>query len=108
MLAASWGSPLIADGKVYLNFTSLAGGMKTSDGGALKGFSIAGKDRKWHWATAEFRGPNQIVVSCPDVPEPLAVRYGWADFPIVNLANGAGLPASPFRTDDWPAITNKP
>ena len=101
-------SKVIADGKVYLNFTSLAGGMKTSDGGALKGFSIAGKDRKWHWATAEFRGPNQIVVSCPDVPEPLAVRYGWADFPVVNLANGAGLPASPFRTDDWPAITNKP
>lgn len=101
-------SKVLADGKVYLNFTSLAGGMKASDGGALKGFSIAGKDRKWHWATAELRGPNQVVVSCPDVPEPVAVRYGWADFPVVNLVNGAGLPASPFRTDDWPAITNKP
>jgi sialate O-acetylesterase len=43
-----------------------------------------------------------VVVSSPEVSEPVAVRYGWADMPKVNLFNGAGLPASPFRTDNWP------
>ncbi len=96
------------DGKLILNFNETAGGLKSLDGALLTGFAIAGEDRKWHWAKAEIRGAHQIVVSCPDVPKPVAVRYGWSDFPVVNLANGAGLPASPFRTDDWPAITNKP
>lgn len=97
-----------ADGKLILNFNEVAGGLKSLNGAQLTGFAIAGEDRKWHWAQAEIRGNHQVVVSCPDVPKPVAVRYGWSDFPVVNLANGAGLPASPFRTDDWPAITNKP
>jgi sialate O-acetylesterase len=46
-----------------------------------------------------------VIVSSPDVAEPAAVRYGWADFPVVNLFNKVGLPATPFRTDDWPMIT---
>jgi sialate O-acetylesterase len=96
------------DGKLILNFNETAGGLKSLDGALLTGFAIAGEDRKWHWAKAEIRGAHQVVVSCPDVPKPVAVRYGWSDFPVVNLANGAGLPASPFRTDDWPAITHKP
>jgi sialate O-acetylesterase len=73
-------------------------------GGALKGFSIAGADRKFHWADARIDGET-ILVSSPDVTQPAAVRYAWADSPECNLFNKEGLPASPFRTDDWPGIT---
>jgi sialate O-acetylesterase len=70
----------------------------------LKGFSICGEDRKFVWAPAEIVG-DKVVVSSPQVAKPVAVRYGWADFPVVNLWNREGLPASPFRTDDFPMIT---
>ena len=109
---------VVAEGPVYhsatpandhvdVHFDTQGDVMKSADGGPLKGFAIAGADHKWHWATAEIHG-GLVRVSCPDVQKPLAVRYGWADFPVVNLVNGAGLPASPFRTDDWPATTRKP
>jgi sialate O-acetylesterase len=71
---------------------------------ALVGFAVAGEDRKFVWAKAEIRG-KKIAVSSPSVPKPVAVRYGWADCPVVNLFNAEGLPASPFRTDDWPMVT---
>ncbi len=71
---------------------------------ALVGFAIAGEDRKFYWAQAEIQG-DKVVVSHPAVPRPVAVRYGWADCPVVNLCNVEGLPASPFRSDDWPLIT---
>ena len=67
--------------------------------GELSGFVIAGADKEWHWAKARIAG-EQVVVSSPDVKSPVAVRYAWADNPKCNLYNGAGLPASPFRTDD--------
>lgn len=66
----------------------------------LKGFTIAGSDMKFVAANAEIQG-SQVVVTSPDVANPVAVRYGWADYPTGNLFNSAGLPASPFRTDDW-------
>jgi sialate O-acetylesterase len=72
--------------------------------GALKGFAICGADRKWVWATAEIVG-DKVVVYSPAVTRPVAVRYGWADCPVVNLWNKDGFPASPFRTDDFPMIT---
>jgi sialate O-acetylesterase len=71
---------------------------------SLTGFSICGEDRKFVWAKAEIEG-NKVVVSSPEVEKPVAVRYGWADYPVVNLWNKDGLPASPFRTDDFPMIT---
>ncbi|MCQ4908390.1 hypothetical protein NE479_12620, partial [Phascolarctobacterium faecium] len=74
------------------------GGLKSSDGKALQGFAIAGRDHKFHWAKAEIQG-DKIVVSSPEVSYPVAVRYAWANNPVCNLYNGAGLPASPFRTD---------
>jgi sialate O-acetylesterase len=74
-------------------------------GGVLKGFSIAGQDRKFHWADARIDG-DTVIVSSADVAAPLAVRYDWANSPGGNLFNSAGLPASPFRTDDWPGETN--
>jgi len=80
-------------------------GLKTSDGGPLKGFAIAGEDRRFVWADARIDG-DTVIVSNPKVVKPVAVRYGWADNPIANLYNKAGLPASPFRTDDWPGVTS--
>ena len=73
-------------------------------GGELTGFAIAGIDRHFHWAKGEIKG-DTVVLTSPDVENPVAVRYGWADFPVVNLFNGAGLPASPFRTDNFPMLT---
>lgn len=67
----------------------------------LVGFSIAGEDRRWVDAEARIEGAASVIVSSPEVPAPVAVRYGWANSPRANLANREGLPASPFRTDDW-------
>lgn len=89
----------IADNQIILTFTHLGGGLEAR-GGDLIDFAIAGADEKFHWALAEIKG-NAVVVHSPLVEKPVAVRYGWSDFPVVNLWNKAGLPASPFRTDDF-------
>jgi sialate O-acetylesterase len=89
--------------QVFLSFHHVGRGLEAR-GGELKGFAIAGEDRKFVWAGAEIQGA-QVVVSSPEVPNPVAVRYGWADCPVVNLWNKDGLPASPFRTDDFPMVT---
>jgi sialate O-acetylesterase len=73
-------------------------------GDKLTGFAIAAEDKKFVWADATIVG-NTVVVSSPEVHHPVAVRFGWADYPVVNLFNKEGLPASPFRTDDWPGVT---
>ena len=93
----------VKGGKVILSFDHVGGGLEAR-GGALKGFSICGSDKKFVWAVAKIEN-DKIVVSSPNVPEPVAVRFGWADFPVVNLWNKEGLPASPFRTDDFPMTT---
>lgn len=72
--------------------------------GELKGFAVAGMDRKWHWAAAQIVG-NSVIVSSPSVPDPWAVRYAWGMNPEATLYNSAGLPAVPFRTDDWPMLS---
>jgi len=69
-------------------------------GGKLNGFVIAGADRQWHPADARIAG-DTIFVSSKEVSQPVAARYDWANDPEGNLYNGAGLPAMPFRTDDW-------
>lgn len=86
-----------------VGFKHAKGGLVAKDG-KLTGFTIAGKDHKWHNATATIEG-SKVVVSSPDVKDPVAVRFGWTNFPVVNLYNKAGIPASPFRTDDFPLIT---
>ena len=91
-------------GKIRLSFDQAGGGLVARGGGALKGFSIAGADRKFVWADAKIDG-NTVVVSSDDVANPVAVRYAWADNPVCNLYNKENLPASPFRTDDWPGLT---
>ena len=72
----------------------------------FEGFAICGEDHRWVWADAKIDGGTVLVWS-DKVPKPVAVRYGWSDNPTCNLTNGAGLPASPFRTDGFPAITAK-
>ncbi len=70
----------------------------------LEGFAICGEDRKWTWANAKIEG-GEVVVSSPQVPSPVAVRYAWSSNPTCNLYNAEGFPASPFRTDDFPLST---
>ncbi|OON68939.1 sialate O-acetylesterase [Hymenobacter sp. CRA2] len=85
--------------KITLSFTSVGGGLVAKGGGELKQFAIAGADQQWVWAQARIEG-DKVVVWNEQVPNPVAVRYAWADNPQgANLYNKAGLPASPFRTD---------
>jgi sialate O-acetylesterase len=93
----------IEGNKAIVSFEHVGKGLEAHDG-ALKGFAVCGEDQKFVWASAEIVG-NTVVVSSPHVTKPVAVRYGWADCPVVNLWNKDGLPASPFRTDDFPMIT---
>lgn len=97
-------SQKIEGNTIRLSFKA-GGTLKTNDDKPLSGFAIAGADKVFHWAQATIKG-NEILVTSPDVPAPLAVRYAWANNPAgANLYNELGLPASPFRTDDWPLIT---
>lgn len=93
----------IQGNKITLHFDHADGGL-VAKGGELKGFAISGEEKKFHWADAKIDG-DTIVVSSKEVEKPLAVRYAWADNPEANLYNKEGLPASPFRTDDYPGKT---
>lgn len=90
--------------KIVLRFNHIGGGLVAKGGDALKGFAIAGQDKRFVWADATIEG-DTVVVTSEKVAEPVAVRYAWADNPVCNLFNKAGLPASPFRTDTWPGVT---
>jgi len=92
-------SQVIKGAAIELAFTHPDKGL-VAKGDTLKGFTIAGADKKLYPARAIISG-NKVIVSSGDVANPVAVRYAWANNPVCNLYNGAGLPASPFRTDDW-------
>ena len=77
-----------------------AGGSLVVQGGELTDFEVAGADQIFYPASARIAGKT-IVVSSPDVPLPIAVRYAWKDAPNASLFNSAGLPAAPFRSDHW-------
>ena len=94
-----FGSFEIKDGTCLVRIDHGSG--LTSGTEAPKGFALAGEDRNFVFADAVIEG-NMVKVSSPKVPKPVAVRYAWGDMPDANLANGKGLPLSPFRTDDWP------
>ena len=91
------------DGTLRLHFDHSGGGLVARDGD-LKGFAIAGADSQFVWADAQIDGET-VVVSSPDVPDPVAARYAWANNPVISLFNEEGLPPPPFRTDDWPGVT---
>jgi sialate O-acetylesterase len=89
---------------IRVHFKHAGAGLVSQGDTQLQGFAIAGADRKFYWADARIEGET-VVVSSRDVPKPVAVRYAWGDSPRCNLFNKDDLPASPFRTDDWPGIT---
>ena len=110
-LGATYGKKIVYSGPMYesfrvegkemrIRFQQTGAGLKV-DGDSLRGFTIAGADRKFHRASARIDGDSVLVTSV-EVETPVAVRYAWANSPDCNLYNQEGLPASPFRTDDWP------
>jgi sialate O-acetylesterase len=116
-LGTTYGKPIVYSGPLYqgmeiqgsqirIRFASVGTGLEANRGMPLRGFAIAGADKTFHWADASIEG-DSVVVSSSQVPAPVAVRYAWADSPPCNLFNKEGLPASPFRTDDWRGITEK-
>jgi sialate O-acetylesterase len=101
----------ISDSKALLTFDHAPQGLRTVDVDEVKGFALCGADRKWVWAKASIiggskKGRNQIEVSSPEVSQPVAVRYAWSDNPVCNVFSAEGLPLTPFRTDDFPMITD--
>ncbi len=115
-LANDYGRDLVFSGPLYssmenagpeirISFRHTAGGLVTIDGTAPDHFEIAGKDRKFHPAEARIEG-DIVVVYSEQVMEPVAVRYAWRDDAEPNLMSTEGLPASSFRTDDWPGVTD--
>lgn len=90
------------EGKAVIKFKNVGGGLEAK-AGELTGFTIAGEDMKFFNATAKIDGQT-VVVSSDKVAAPKAVRMGWANYPLVNLWNRDGFPASPFRTDDWKVV----
>jgi sialate O-acetylesterase len=109
-LANSYGKKIVYSGPLFksmkiegktavISFDHVGGGLVANGDGPLKGFAIAGEDKKFVWADAKIEGET-VVVSSDAVPNPVAVRYAWADNPVCNLYNKEGLPASLFRTDE--------
>lgn len=95
----------VEGGKVRIKFAHVGSGLKAFDVAELQGFAVAGADRKFVWASGKVIADDQVEVSSPDVAEPVAVRYAWADNPVCNLYSKEGLPVTPFRSDDWPGVT---
>lgn len=94
-----------ADGKARVSFENYGSPLITYYREPLTGFAIAGADKVWHWAEAKILDAQTVEVSSPQVPEPVAVRYNWANNPQGTLYNQMYLPAYPFRTDDWDGVT---
>jgi sialate O-acetylesterase len=103
-----WSGPVPAefslDGPHMVIRFDHAEGLRTANDDPLQGFQVAGADKQLRFAHARVEG-NTVVIWHPKIRKPLHVRYAWADNPFANLVNGAGLPAGPFRTDDWPLST---
>jgi sialate O-acetylesterase len=99
----SFESMRIERDRLRLHFRT-RGALASRGGAPLAGFAVAGADRVFHWADASIDG-DDVVVRTPAVRSPVAARYAWADSPTCTLVNESGLPASPFRTDDWPMKT---
>jgi len=95
----------MSDGAISLEFDSVGGGLIPAKPGDLNAFAIAGRDRVWHWARARIENEH-VILSSRNVQHPVAARYAWSMNPSQRslLYNQEGLPASPFRTDDWPLM----
>ncbi len=93
-------------GGLKLHFSNIGSGLVVR-GQELGEFSVAGADHKWSWAVARIEG-DSVIVTSPTVPQPVAARYAWQSNPAATLFNGEGLPAVPFRTDNWPFAYSRP
>ncbi|WEK36028.1 MAG: sialate O-acetylesterase [Candidatus Pseudobacter hemicellulosilyticus] len=103
--AVSWRGPVydsmkIQDAVIRLYFNS-SNGLQFSNSSGQQHFAVAGADKQWHWADEVAIEGNCILVRCSKVKNPVAVRYAWGNNPAAGLTDGAAMPASPFRTDDW-------
>jgi len=117
-LVAAYQQKLVASGpmfrqvktkrsKLELKFDVAGKGLRMRDGDKLDEFAVAGPDHQWHWANAQIKGRDRVVVWAADVPRPEAVRYAFNSNPRhANLTNDTGIPASPFRSDNWPGPTD--
>lgn len=115
-MAVAYSQPTISSGPIFkamnieknkavITFDHVGGGLLTKDKfGYVRGFQIAGKDKKFYWAKAHIQ-EGAVEVWSENVPEPIAVRYAWSNNPAVDLYNKEGLPAIPFRTDKWKGMT---
>jgi sialate O-acetylesterase len=95
----------VENNQIRLKFKYVDGGLKSRDSKPLSWFAVAGEDKKFMPAEAAIDGET-VVVKAPQVAAPVAVRFGWHQTAEPNLANEAGLPASPFRTDRWHDAVN--
>ena len=106
------GGPMFASAqprgsRIVVTFRDVGKGLRIKDGDQLDEFAVAGADRQWHWANAKITGNGRVEVWSDAVPQPVAVRYAFNNNPRhPNLTNDTGLPASPFRSDDWPGPTD--
>ncbi len=105
--SASFQNAAFSAGKAVVTFKRPNGVIRPFDSQTIQGFAIAGKDRKFYAAQVKSLNNGAFEVSSEHVPEPVAVRYAWADNPICNLFDLSGLPVAPFRSDDWPGITDE-
>jgi sialate O-acetylesterase len=114
-LARAYGRPIehsgprmaavaVLDGAISVRFSHCDGGL-IAHGGIAEGFAVAGEDRVFRWAEAAIDG-DQVTLRSAKVPKPVAVRYAWANNPRATLMNQDGLPAQPFRSDEWPGNTS--
>jgi sialate O-acetylesterase len=95
-----------ADGDgIVLTFNHIPNGWRPFDVNEPIGFTIAGEDKVFHAAEAKILDGGKIRISSSKVAKPISVRYAWADNPVCNMYSRAGLPLTPFRTDDWPGVT---
>jgi len=90
---------------VTLQFDCFGSSLRTFGVNEVLGFAVCGQDKVWHWAKGAVRGNDRVRLTCPEVEQPIAVRYAWADNPVCNLYSKEGLQVTPFRTDDFEMIT---
>ncbi|MDF1862868.1 MAG: sialate O-acetylesterase [Verrucomicrobiales bacterium] len=102
----SYKSMEVQGNKAILTFENVGSTLYTFDTREAVGFAVAGEDKVWHKATGKLLGKDRVEVTSEAVETPVAVRYAWADNPVANLRSREGLPVDPFRTDDWPQITD--
>lgn len=96
----------IAGNRITLEFDNIGTGLITRDKyGYVRGFQVAGEDRKFYWAKASIEG-DKVIIMCKEVAQPVAVRYAWSNNPgALDFYNKEGMPATPFRTDQWKGVT---